>query len=167
LQARTAEALLIRGARAGDEAALRRLDAATWSPRVTPGPPPDPDRPFLDRFGADNVLVAAACEEVVGYLILGPWVALESAAHVAEVHGLAVTPERQGEGIAARLLAAAIERCRRECVRRLVLRVLSTNPGAIRLYERHGFEVEGVQREAFLLDGAYIDDLLMALDLSR
>jgi ribosomal protein S18 acetylase RimI-like enzyme len=140
---------------------------ATWSPRVTPGPAPDPERPFLDRFGVENVLVAADGEEVVGYLILGPWLALAAAAHVAEVHGLAVSPERQGEGIGGRLLAAAIERSRRESVRRLVLRVLSTNPGAVHLYERHGFEVEGVQREAFLLDGAYVDDLLMALDLSR
>jgi ribosomal protein S18 acetylase RimI-like enzyme len=113
------------------------------------------------------VLVAVDGEELIGYLILGPWVALESAAHVAEVNGLAVAPDRQGEGIGARLLAAAIERSRRESVRRLVLRVLSTNPGARRLYERHGFEVEGARREAFLLEGTYVDDLLMALDLSR
>jgi ribosomal protein S18 acetylase RimI-like enzyme len=113
------------------------------------------------------VLVAAGGEELVGYLILGPWVALESAAHVAEVRGLAVAPGRQGEGIGGRLLEAAIERSRRESVRRLVLRVLSTNAAARRLYERHGFEVEGTHREAFLLQGAYVDDLLMALDLSR
>jgi ribosomal protein S18 acetylase RimI-like enzyme len=157
----------IRGAYETDERALRRLDAATWSPRVSPGPPPDPDRPFLDRFGADNVCVAVDGEELVGYLILGPWVTLESAAHVAEVRGLAVAPECQGDGIGARLLEAAIDRSRRESVRRLVLRVLSTNAGARRLYERHGFEVEGTRREAFLLEGAYVDDLLMALDLRR
>lgn len=50
--------------------------------------------------------------------------------------------------------------------RRLVLRVLSGNDGARRLYERHGFAVEGGVRGAFLLDGAYVDDLLMALDLT-
>lgn len=145
---------------------MRRLDAATWSPRVSPAPPPDPDRPFLDRFGTANVLVAAAGEEVVGYLILGPWLALESAAHVAELRGLAVLPEHQGKGIGGRLVEAAIERARADSIRRLVLRVLSTNPAARRLYERHGFEVEGAYREAFLLEGAYVDDQLMALDLS-
>jgi L-amino acid N-acyltransferase YncA len=134
---------------------------------VSPGPPPDPERPFLRRFGADNVLVAADEKELVGYLILGPWVALESAAHVAEVHGLAVALDRQGEGIGGRLLDAAIERSRRQNVRRLVLRVLSTNRGARRLYERYGFEVEGTHREVFLLEGSYVDDLLMALDLNR
>jgi ribosomal protein S18 acetylase RimI-like enzyme len=113
------------------------------------------------------VLVAAEREEIVGYLILGPWVTLPAAAHVAEVNGLAVAPGRQGEGIGGRLLEAAIERSRRQNLRRLVLRVLSSNPGARRLYERHGFEVEGARREAFLLRGAYVDDLLMGLDLSR
>jgi ribosomal protein S18 acetylase RimI-like enzyme len=113
------------------------------------------------------VLVAVAAGEPVGYLIRGPWATLESAAHVTEVRGLAVAPDRQGEGIGARLLEAAIDRSRHEGVRRLVLRVLSTNPGARRLYESRGFEVEGAHREAFLLEGAYVDDLLMALDLSR
>ena len=106
-------------------------------------------------------------EERVGFLILGPWLPLESAAHVAEVRGLGVDPERQGEGIGGRLLEAAIERARSQGRPRIVLRVLSTNPAARRLYERHGFEVEGAYREAFLLEGAYVDDQLMALDLTR
>jgi ribosomal protein S18 acetylase RimI-like enzyme len=110
--------------------------------------------------------VAIADREVVGYAILGPWVTLESAAHVAEVRGLAVAPDRQGEGIGGRLLGATIERARGQGIRKLVLRVLSTNPGARLLYERHQFTVEGARREAFSIDGAYVDDILMALDLS-
>jgi ribosomal protein S18 acetylase RimI-like enzyme len=112
------------------------------------------------------VLVALADAEVVGYSILGPWVTLESAAHVAEVRGLAVAPDRQGEGIGGRLLAATIERARGRGIRKLVLRVLSTNPRARLLYERHQFTVEGALREAFLIDGAYVDDIPMALNLS-
>jgi RimJ/RimL family protein N-acetyltransferase len=30
-----------------------------------------------------------------------------------------------------------------------------------------GFELEGTRREAFLLEGAYVDDLMMGLDLTR
>jgi ribosomal protein S18 acetylase RimI-like enzyme len=113
------------------------------------------------------VLVATDEGELIGYLVRGPWLQLESAAHVAEVRGIAVAPDRQGEGIGARLLEAAIERAREEGIRKLVLRVLSSNPGARRLYERRGFVVEGTIRGAFLIDGAYVDDLLMALDLGR
>jgi RimJ/RimL family protein N-acetyltransferase len=43
--------------------------------------------------------------------------------------------------------------------------VLGTNPAARALYEAYGFVVEGVQREEFLLDGRYVDDVLMALQL--
>jgi RimJ/RimL family protein N-acetyltransferase len=48
---------------------------------------------------------------------------------------------------------------------RLTLRVLGPNAAARRLYESAGFVVEGVQRGEFLLDGEYVDDVLMALDL--
>jgi RimJ/RimL family protein N-acetyltransferase len=112
------------------------------------------------------VIVAVDGEALVGSLILASWATLESARHVLEVNGLAVDPSRQGEGIGALLLDAGIARARREGKRRLVLRVLSGNEGARRLYERHGFVVEGAHREAFLLEGAYVDDLLMALDLT-
>jgi predicted nuclease with RNAse H fold len=111
------------------------------------------------------VLVAAAGEEVLGSLLLGPWTELESSRHVLEVKGLAVDPARRGEGIGAALLDAAIGRARERDARRLVLRVLSGNAAARRLYESRGFGLEGARREAFLLEGAYVDDLMMGLDL--
>jgi len=111
------------------------------------------------------VLVALDGEEVLGSLVLGPWTDLESSRHVLEVKGIAVDPARQGEGIGAALLDAAIARARERGMRRLVLRVLSANAGARHLYESRGFEVEGARREAFLLEGAYVDDLMMGLDL--
>ena len=46
------------------------------------------------------------------------------------------------------------------------LRVLGPNATARALYERAGFVVEGVLREEFHLDGRYVDDVLMARDLT-
>jgi RimJ/RimL family protein N-acetyltransferase len=43
--------------------------------------------------------------------------------------------------------------------------VLGTNEPAIRLYDRLGFEREGVLRGEFFINGDYIDDLLMAKHL--
>jgi RimJ/RimL family protein N-acetyltransferase len=158
----------IRNARESDEPALRRLEVATWSPRSSPGPPPDPSRPVLERYGAANVLVADDDDgEDVGSLLLGPWTDLGSSRHVHEVKGPAVDPARQGEGIGAALLDAAIALVRERGARRLVLRVLSGNAPARHLYESRGFEVEGARREAFLLEGTYVDDLIMGLDLTR
>jgi L-amino acid N-acyltransferase YncA/predicted nuclease with RNAse H fold len=121
----------------------------------------------IARYGAPNVLVALAGEEIAGSLLLGPWTDLESSRHVLEVKGLAVDPARQGEGIGAALLDAGIARAREGGMRRLVLRVLSGNAPARRLYESRGFKIEGAVRDAFLLEGAYVDDLTMGLALAR
>jgi len=121
----------------------------------------------LERYGAANVLVAVDGEALVGSLLLGPWTDLESSRHVLEVKGLAVDPARQGQGIGGALIDAAVTLVRERGARRLVLRVLSGNAGARHLYESRGFEIEGARREAFLLEGAYVDDLMMGLDLTR
>jgi len=39
--------------------------------------------------------------------------------------------------------------------------VLASNTPAIRLYERHGHQVEGRYRDEFLIDGAYVDDITL------
>ncbi len=46
---------------------------------------------------------------------------------------------------------------------RIYLHVFTTNKRAIRLYERAGFRREGLLREAALIDGAWVDVLLLAL----
>ena len=63
------------------------------------------------------------------------------------------------------LVAAAIEEARRRGARRLTLHVLATNHGARALYADCGFAVEGVRRGEFLLEGRYVDDVLMAVSL--
>jgi ribosomal protein S18 acetylase RimI-like enzyme len=151
---------VIRPARPDDAAALRALDRASWSVSVTPGP--GSDAPF-DTAGA---LVAELDGEVAGYVSLGRPTRLESNRHVLSVHGLAVAPAFQRRGLGRALLRAAVEEAGERGARRLTLRVLATNAGARALYDACGFVVEGVLREEFLLDGRYVDDVLMALDLS-
>jgi RimJ/RimL family protein N-acetyltransferase len=73
-----------------------------------------------------------------------------------------VHPAARRRGIAAMLLAAAEQHVRDRGMRKLTLRVLSTNQGAISLYERLGFTREGDLREEFLINGSYVDDILMA-----
>jgi ribosomal protein S18 acetylase RimI-like enzyme len=119
----------------------------------------------VETYGADNVLVAVDGEEVLGSLLLGPWTKLESARHVLEVKGLAVDPAHQGEGVGGALVDAGIAAARERGARKLLLRVLSVNAPARHLYESRGFKVEGTVREAFLLEGAYVDDLTMGLSL--
>ncbi|EOD64089.1 GNAT family N-acetyltransferase, partial [Amycolatopsis vancoresmycina] len=65
-----------------------------------------------------------------------------------------------------RLVEAAVAEARRRGARKVTLRVLGPNAGARRVYERCGFVVEGVLRGEFRIDGADVDDVLMARSLA-
>jgi GNAT superfamily N-acetyltransferase len=58
---------------------------------------------------------------------------------VAEVKRMYVVPDWRGRRVAARVLAALVERAGDLDVRRLVLETGDRQPEAIALYERHGF----------------------------
>lgn len=158
----------IRRARAEDDAALAALDRATWSWEISPSPAPPDGAPFFaGRTAPEDVLVAEAGDAVVGYVQIGAAIPVPSNAHVMTVRGLAVDPGRRGEGIGRHLVDAAVAAARGRGGRRLTLRVLAPNAPARAVYEACGFVVEGVLHEEFLLDGRYVDDVLMAVDLTR
>jgi ribosomal protein S18 acetylase RimI-like enzyme len=158
----------VRPARPGDDAALAELDAAAWS--AESGFPSVFSAGHGARFfNADNPpgahLVAEAAGSVVGYVRLKPATHLPENAHVIQVQGLAVHPAARRRGIAEMLLTAAEQRVRDRGMRKLSLRVLSTNRAAISLYERLGFAREGDLRDEFFINGSYVDDILMAKHL--
>jgi len=160
-------AVEVRPALAADEAALARIDRATWSWLTSPAPPPGPEWTFFDdRVGVKDVLVAVVDGEVAGYVRLGRASPVAASDHVVTVNGIAVDPERRRLGVGRALLQAAAREAAARGGRRLTLRVLGLNDSARRLYESVGFVVEGVQREEFFLEGRYVDDVLMALDLT-
>jgi ribosomal protein S18 acetylase RimI-like enzyme len=157
--------LTIRAACASDDAALSAIDAATWSPLVGPGPGRSCGGFFSATTLPHDALVAEDDGRVLGYVQLAHPTPLASNRHVLEIHGLAVEPSHQRTGIARALLDAAATRARGSGCRKIRLRVLATNDPARGLYASTGFAVEGVLREEFLLEGRYVDDVLMALRL--
>ena len=157
-------AIAIRQAALEDDVRLVEIDRATWSGSVSPSARWSTDRGFFDQ-GVDphDVLVAELDRLTVGYTKLGPPTPLASNRHVLDVQSLAVLPAYQRRGIGRQLIAAAIEAAAARGVRRLRLRVLTTNPVAQRFYASLGFKMEGILREEFLIDGRYVDDVLMAI----
>jgi ribosomal protein S18 acetylase RimI-like enzyme len=154
----------VRPARMTDRAALIELDALAWSPDA--GFPSVAGLKDGTFFTTDNPpeahLVAELDGRVAGYIRLKPPTRMPENAHVIQVQGLAVHPDARRRGVAANLLDAAAEHLRDRGIRKLTLRVLSTNEAAIRLYERQGFAHEGALLEEFLINGRYVDDVMMA-----
>ena len=80
---------------------------------------------------------------------------------------VAIRQDRVGRGHGRRLLEAVEGFARREGVSRLELTVQVENLRAIRLYERAGFEREGVQRRAVRLGDAWRDRYAYAKLIDR
>ncbi|GGP40859.1 GNAT family N-acetyltransferase [Streptomyces melanogenes] len=159
----------IRPARHTDDTALAELDRAVWSPLHAVQPRPEPPfEPFFDPANPPSCYLVAELDGLVaGYLRLVRSTRLDCNSHVRQIQGLAVADRARGRGVARALLRAAVEESRRQGARRLTLRVLGHNTPARKLYESEGFAVEGVLPGEFLLDGGYVDDVLMGRSLTE
>lgn len=83
--------------------------------------------------------------------------------HHSGVLGMGVTASHRGQGFGAALMDATFSDARRKGFKRVELTVRMDNEPAKRLYERFGFEVEGVCRRFIHVNGAYYDSYLMAV----
>ena len=87
-----------------------------------------------------------------------------ASAHVADL-GLMVAKEARRAGVGRALLEAAVDWARASGVRKLELHVFPWNEPAIRLYERFGFEREGLRKRHYRRAGEDVDAILMALSV--
>ena len=86
----------------------------------------------------------------------------ERRAHAASF-GMCVHDAYQGRGAGSALLTALLELTDRWLgLTRIELTVWADNARAIGLYEKHGFEREGLHRDYAFRDGALVDALAMA-----
>jgi len=160
------ETIVIRRAEPEDFRDLQRIHGqprAVWGTLQLPYPSMQVWRKRLEKQAGNHyVLVACARQEVVGSLGVAVLDRSPRRWHAGEI-GMAVHDQWQGRGIGTRLLGAAIELADRWLnLRRLELSVYVDNAPAVRLYKKHGFEVEGVLRNHSFRDGAFVDAYAMA-----
>ena len=163
-------AVRIRVARPGDAAGLlsflQRVFAETDLLLKGPGEAP---ADVLEQAGLirgwrraanSTCLVGELDGEIVAHLVVfgNP---LLRRRHVGEV-GMSVLRRLWGRGIGSAMLQQAVDWATRSPVlRKLTLQVYASNRRAIRLYERFGFQVEGVLRAEVLRDDGRYEDLLV------
>jgi len=90
-------------------------------------------------------------DTVVGHLQIAD---AEGAAE-AEVKNMAVAPSLQGRGLGRALMAAAIDLARREGRSALVVTTAAADTGNLRFYQRLGFRLRAVERDAFTAATGY------------
>jgi L-amino acid N-acyltransferase YncA len=80
--------------------------------------------------------------------------------HVVDL-SIYVGREQRGRGVGDALLGALTERARALGYHKMVLAAFPTNVPGMRLYERHGFTIVGIYHEQGMLDGRWIDVIVM------
>jgi ribosomal protein S18 acetylase RimI-like enzyme len=107
---------------------------------------------------AGDVLVAVERGRVVGHLQLVN----------GEIKNMAVEAGHRGRGIGRRLIEAAVERARAEGRTQLAVATAAADAGNLRFYQRAGFRLRSIERDAFtpatgyaaatLIDGVELRD---------
>jgi putative acetyltransferase len=106
------------------------------------------------------VAVATESQKVVG--MIGLHTERGRRAHAAHL-GMSVHDDYQNQGIGSKLMAAVIDLAENWLnLKRLELTVYIDNPGAVHLYEKYGFVIEGTLRKYALRAGEYVDAYSMA-----
>jgi len=121
------------------------------------------EREFIRSHAEDPrglLLAAFSGDRVVGLINFRAHARPEHA-HAGEF-GISVAKGWRGRGLGRRLLRGLTDWAPGAGLRRLELKVFANNPDAVRLYESLGWEHEGRQRAAAILDGEPVDVLLMA-----
>lgn len=103
---------------------------------------------YLD---AGRVLVAASGDELLGHLQL----VATSQQGEAEITNMAVREDHQGRGIGTRLLTTAIAALTGEGVSIMRVGTASADTDNLRFYQRHGFRMRSVDRDAFTIATGY------------
>lgn len=107
------------------------------------------------------VLVAVNGEgTVVGWGSLNPFNPRPAYDNVVDF-SIYVGREHRGQGVGDALLAALCDRARSLGYHKMVLAAFPTNAPGMRLYERHGFTKVGIYHEQGMLDGRWVDVIVM------
>ena len=114
----------------------------------------------VDVKKGDLLIVAESNKNVVGHLRLFPEWYGQKGRHVGIIGIVILEPWRK-MGIGSAMMRYAIEWSKLAKFEKLTASVISSNRGAINLFKKFNFIIEGVRRKQFLIDQTYFDEFLM------
>ena len=110
--------------------------------------------------GDDLLLVATDDEDIVGFLSAqrGTQNRIRHSAYIV----VGIREKFRGIGIGSKLFSTLDIWAKENNITRLELSVICSNDIARRLYEKNGFEIEGIKKNSMIIDGKYVDEYYMA-----
>jgi GNAT superfamily N-acetyltransferase len=112
----------------------------------------------LDSYiDAGRVLVAVSDGEIIGHLQLTG----TGDPRQAEIKNMAVREERRGQGVGRLLIQAAIDLATAAAVTTILVATAAADIGNLRFYQRQGFRMRSVERDAFTPATGYPAGLLI------
>ena len=146
----------------GFHSALSAVAAEEVYLLTTKSPPIEKMEAFV-RSNIDNQnaqYVASSHGEIIGWCDITPF-SKQSMSHVGTL-GMGVISKYRRKGIGSKLLKATMDHAWKQGLKRLELEVFSSNKIAIKMYEKHGYAIEGIKKNARYFNGQYEDIVIMA-----
>jgi RimJ/RimL family protein N-acetyltransferase len=131
------------------------------------GPPMHTTKEFVLHNIKDNWphLLALHNDQVIG------WCDISSLDRPVFAHagslGMGVLKAYRGQGVGKALISSALQKAKEKGLTRIELTVREKNTAATALYEKMGFEKEGIHKNAVRIDGIYEHHISMALLLNE
>lgn len=110
--------------------------------------------------GSNLLLVAEEENTIVGFLSAQRGM-LKRIKHTAYIV-VGIREIHRGKGIGRKFLSELDLWAKENLITRLELTVMCPNVVAKHLYEKNGFEIEGIKKKSMLVDGEYVDEFYMA-----
>lgn len=107
----------------------------------------DPSKEMVDRYLFDNSNIYLACQEAES---IGVCVLHKLNEHMAEIKNIAINPIWERRGIATSLLKETISNAKTLGLKRLIIGTANASVGQLYLYQKVGFEIEGIKRNFFI-----------------
>jgi len=127
------------------------------------------EAPPLEETGAfvrNNLRKGHQCVALVGERVVG-WCDIVPIDRPTMAHcgvlGVGILAVHRGRGIGTALIRATLDRARDAGLTRIELTVREPNARLVTMYEKFGFVVEGLKRDAVLVDGKYENLVCMGL----
>ncbi|MEU4291641.1 GNAT family N-acetyltransferase [Kribbella sp. NPDC026596] len=102
-----------------------------------------------------TVFVAEDDGEIIGHLQL---IARDD---TVELKSMAVAENRRGTGVGRALVRTALEHCRQNATRSLLVATAAADIGNLRFYQRQGFRMLRIERDAFEASTGYPGEIVI------